>query len=523
MRNFMLKKLFCPFIFLVSLINTDGQISSSKIERYFDEIGKVNQLNGNILLSAEGKVISTRSFGYADFETHKRNATNSRFNLASISKLFTSTAILQLRDKGKLSLDDHLTKFFPGFPFTDVTIRHLLTHTSGLPDFDIYNNIARKKPGRLITNEDVLSELTGWKQGADFKPGDSYRYCNVGYNLLALIIEKVSGLSLATYLERYIFKPAGMQDTYLSTYPDHFFYQDTACVRMHYQAHPYYDAKYEHADSLAQSENIRFANYTCAALVGSSNIISTTADMLRFDNAFFGGKLLKPATTQEAVTPLRLNNGEVFYDGHMDTMLGEGKMSVGLGWEIFEMPGFGKLFGHGGFLFGNATFYFHTAEKKQTIIAFDNTACSEFGRIVTSSLYLLNAKEPLEIRNHHSLAFVYGSTLVKHGPDAAASAFNAVKSDTSHYYLSEWEFNQLGGNLLYGSSFEGHRSLAVEVFKINTLLFPNSFNTYDSYAEGLRAIGKKHEAIIMYQKSISLNPDNEEGKKNLEELLKSKD
>jgi hypothetical protein len=126
----------------------------------------------------------------------------------------------------------------------------------------------------------------------------------------------------------------------------------------------------------------------------------------------------------------------------------------------------------------------------------------------------------MEIRNHHSLAFVYGSTLVKQGPDAATSAFNAVKSDTDHYYLSEWEFNQLGGNLLYRSSFEGLERLAVEVFKMNTFLFPASFNTYDSYAEGLRTVGKKQEAIIMFQKSIPLNPDNVEVKKKLEELLK---
>jgi len=140
--------------------------------------------------------------------------------------------------------------------------------------------------------------------------------------------------------------------------------------------------------------------------------------------------------------------------------------------------------------------------------------------MVTSANYLLNGNEPLEIRNLHSLAFVYGSTLVKQGPDAAASAFNAVRSDTTHYYLSEWEFNQPGGNLLYGSSFDGHGCLALEVFKMNTFLFPASFNTYDSYAEGLRETGKKQEAIIMYQKSIALNPNNEEGKKNLEELLK---
>jgi len=120
------------------------------------------------------------------------------------------------------------------------------------------------------------------------------------------------------------------------------------------------------------------------------------------------------------------------------------------------------------------------------------------------------------------MAFVYGSALVKDGPDAAAAAFNAIKSDTAHYYLNEWEFNQLGGNLLNLSKFEGHKGLALEVFKLNTILFPASANTYDSYAYGLRATGRKKEAIQMYQKSLAMQPDNDDGKQALKELTEGK-
>jgi CubicO group peptidase (beta-lactamase class C family) len=494
---------------------------NQKIESYLDKIGKEDQLNGNILLAVKGQIIAGRSFGYADFEACIPNTSDFRFNIASISKVFTSTAILQLRDKKKLSLDDHLTKFFPDFPFAGITIRHLLTHTSGLPDFALYDNIAKLNPGMVITNKDIIPELKNWRQGLGFNPGENYQYCNVGYNLLAMVIEKVSGLSLSTYLKRYIFNPAGMNNTYLSIYPSHFFYRDNLCVKMHYRPHPYYDTIYKHADSSALFEYMKFANYTCSGLVGGSNIISTTTDLFKFDLAFFDGRLLKHSTIREAITPMKLNNGEIFFDKQMDTMLGDGKMAVGLGWDIFEQPKYGKSVGHGGFLFGNATFYFHNPEKKQTIIAFDNTAGSEFGRIVTSALNLLNGEEPMAIRNHQSMAFLYGSTLVKHGPDAAACALNVVKDDTAHYYLSEWEFNQLGGNLLYRSAFDGHQNMALEVFKICTLLFPHSYNTYDSYAEGLIVTGRKQEAIQMYRKSISLNPENEYGKKSLEELLKN--
>lgn len=291
---------------------------------------------------------------------------------------------------------------------------------------------------------------------------------------------------------------------------------------MHYQPHPYYDTTYVHADSTAQFEYVKFANFIANGPVGGSNVISTAADLLQFDRAFFDGRLLKPSTMEEALTPMKLNNGTVYYTEQMDTMPGDGKESIGLGWELFDQPLYGGSVGHGGFLYGNATFYFHNLEKKQIIIAFDNAAGSEYGRIIASALYLLNRKEPMEIRNHHSMAFVYGSTLVKQGPDAAASAFNMIKNDTAHYYLSEWELNQLGGNLLFKSSFEGHQNLALEVFKVNTLLFPDSFNTYDSYAQGLREVGKKKEAVMMFQKSIALNPNNEDGKVALKELVDGK-
>jgi tetratricopeptide (TPR) repeat protein len=203
-------------------------------------------------------------------------------------------------------------------------------------------------------------------------------------------------------------------------------------------------------------------------------------------------------------------------------MQGDGKMAFGLGWDLFEQPGFSKAVGHAGFFYGNNAFYYHVLDKKQFITGYDNTGGSEFGRIITSTLYLLNGKASMPARDKHSLAYVYGSTLVKDGPDAAATAFNAVKSDTAHYYLDENEFNQLGGNLLYKTDFAGHQQLALEVFKLNTFLFPDSFNTYDSYGQGLRETGSRKEAILMYQKSITLNPGNEDGKQALKELMEAK-
>jgi CubicO group peptidase (beta-lactamase class C family) len=496
-----------------------AQSANNKIETYFDEVGKVAQLNGNIALVAHDRVVSEKSFGYADFETKQTNNLRSAFNLASISKIFTSTAILQLRDKGKLTLNDHVIKYLPDFPYPDISIRHLLTHTSGLPDLELFESIIQKYPDTVITNKNIVPELKKWGKGLNFKPGDQYQYCNIGYSLLAMIVEKITKMPFQNYLRQYIFQPSGMSSTYVSIYPYHTYNQDENCVRMHAKPHPYYDSTYLYVDSIGR---FKYTNHNCSGTIGESNVITTTDDMLKFDRAFFAGRLLKATTIEEALTPAKLNNGTVYYNEHMDTMLGEGKGLYGLGWEIFEQPGYGKSVGHGGYKFGLATFYYRNLRNSQTIIAFDNTAGSEFGRIITSSLYLLNGKQPLEIRNKKSLACVYGTILVKDGVDAAAGLFNSIKSDTAHYYLSEWEFNQLGGNLLFGSGFKNHKELALEVFKMNTLLFPDSYNTYDSYAMGLREAGKRREAILMYQKSIALNPQNEDGKQALKELSDGK-
>jgi CubicO group peptidase (beta-lactamase class C family) len=508
-------------IFITCLWFSSAFAQNAKINSYFQTLG--DRFNGNILLAQNGRVVLNRAAGYADFLTKKPNTTDARFNLCSISKVFTSTAILQLRDKGKLSLDDHLAKYFPDFQFKDITLRQLLAHTSGLPDFAIWEDRIDKDPNVILTTDrDLLPAIHNWKGGLRFEPGTQYQYCNVGYQLLALVIEKVSGTSLSNYLERYIFKPSGMKDTYLSVYPSRVWQDDPRAVKMHRHNHPYYDSTYAYTDSSNIFDYVRYQNYNCGSLIGGSNVISTTTDLMAFDRAFFSGKLLKSSSVAEVLEPLKIN-GVVVYDQQMDTMLGEGKMTVGLGWSIWEQPGYGKSVGHGGYLFGNATIYIHHMQGNQTIIAFDNADGSGgFGQVVTSSLYLLNGKEPMQFDRHHSMAFVYGSTLVKDGADAAACALNAIKGDTAHYYLNEWEFNQLGGNMLNFSKFEGHQQLALEVFKLNTIMFPNSANTYDSYAFGLRATGKKKEAIQMYQKSLAMDPNNDDGKQALKELMEGK-
>lgn len=499
------------FIVAAAMLLCYTHAFSRQLDPYFDQVAGLKQLNGNILLAKNNKTVYKRSFGYADFASGRLNNADSQYNLASISKIFTSTAILQLKEKGLLKLDDHFIKYFPAFPYPDITIRHLLTHTSGLPDLELFEDLIRKYPDTIISNNTILRELERQNRPLYAKPGDKFEYCNNGFSLLAMLVEKISNSSFAAYLQKKIFIPANMQHTSVG------YKKDSNSVQF-FTIPVFYDSSFVNIDLIGHH---RYTHYNCSGGTGQSNIITTTADLLAFDQAFFSGRLLNAASIAEAFTPVKLNNGQV-YEGHMDTMGGEGKGYYGLGWEIFDQPGYGRSVGHGGYKIGMATFYFRNLERKQTIIAFDNTAGSEFGRIITSSYLLMNNQAPPALRIKRSLVRIYGQAIADKGTEYGFSLFSELKADTVHYYLNEWEMNNLGGTLLYAAKFAGHQLLALEVFKLNTLLFPESFNTYDSYADALYENGKKDEAIRMYRHSIVLNPNNFEGKDKLKKLLENR-
>ena len=504
-------------IFFLSVIMLSGMFSTAqnrlgKLNIYFNNISRTESMNGNILLAENGRTIYQRSFGYADFPSSSTNDINVRYNLASISKIFTSTAILQLKEKGKVHLEDTFQHYFPEFPYPGITIRHLLTHTSGLPDLELYEPLVKQFPDTVITNDIIIPTLIKENKALYFHPGDKFDYCNMNYSLLAMLVEKLSGLSFSEYLRTYIFQPAGMQLTYCVKRS---YQQSQAGIATPHTMAAFYDTAYS---PVFQLQRYRYTSYNNSSPIGASNIMTTTSDLQLFDRAFFDGKLLSAASIAEALTPLRLNNGDTYWD-HMDTMLGEGRGSYGLGWEIFEQPEFGRSVGHGGFLIGMATFYFRNIDRKQTIIGFDNVAGPAFGNIVTSAFYIMNDQPPMQLKIKTSLVRLFARSMVQYGVDNAISCLTSLRSDTSKYYFSEHEMNQLGYAFLYFSSFSDHLQFAIETFKVNMLLFPDSYNTYDSYAEALSMAGKKQEAILMYQKSIALNPDNQGGIKALKQLL----
>ncbi|MFP5246137.1 MAG: serine hydrolase [Thermoanaerobaculia bacterium] len=462
-------------------------------------------LHGGVLVAEKGKILFHRAYGEADVAAHIPNRPDSRFQIASVAKVFTSTAILQLADKQRLRLEDPVARHLPAFPYREITIRHLLAHTSGLPDLELFEPSSGEE--RVIRNADVIPALRAWPKGPAFAPGTAFRYSNVNYMLLALVIEAASGRPYAQYLQRFVFTPAGMKDTYVLTDGA----PDARRVKNHilptmYDTTPV-DVSSVNLKDAVKMRRIRYETVQLGSTLGDQNIVSTTLDLFRFIEALERGALLRPATFKTATSRQPLADGTIRYDDPPPPFATH--CSYGLGWEVCD-----EMIGHSGYNRGIAVMLFHDPSRRQTVIAFDNTDGGDLGKKFASVVRVLNGAAPLELDRRRSLTREYGRTLLECGSAAALIAYNRMRADTTRYTGTQRGMNILGYDLLHN----GHAAEALEPFRINVILYPNDANVYDSYAEALAANGKTSEAIVMYERALQLDPKNERGARALERL-----
>ena len=472
-------------LLLIIANNLTAQSKKDNLDAYFSSLFKSEQFNGNVLIADNGNILYEKSFGLADIPNKRNLKTEASFPIASISKTFTATAILQLKQKGKLQLQDKVSKFLTNFPYPAVTIRQLLSHTAGLPIYDsLFYSLIPKHPDTVFTNKDLIPAFISSKAPLIFKSSEDFSYNNVNYNILALVIEKLSGLSYGDYLNEYIFKPAGMKNTSLSN----FFSREDKNLAKRYNLKYPYSEKLQLVDTAAEFKIIYSFNFQ-----GHGDLISTTHDLLKYDIALSNGSLLNDTTLREAYTPIKLRNGE------------DNVQRYGLGWITNADTSIGEIVKHDGGLPGGRTMLMRNLSRHQTIILFDNNA-NNVVPIADNALRILNG---LKVENpKKSAARTYAVALAKSGVKVSNSLLSGIKSDTANYYLSEDELNSFGYAFL-----SNNKAVEAEVaFKKNAELFPLNWNTYDSYGEVLLKHGKKKEALKMYQKSVELNPNNENGK-----------
>ncbi|RZK68462.1 MAG: class A beta-lactamase-related serine hydrolase, partial [Pedobacter sp.] len=314
------------------------------IADFIQNLHKKYNFNGNVLVAKKGKIIYQGAKGWADYLHRDSLKINSEFELASITKTFTGTAIMQLVEAGKLGLDDDVKKFYPNFPYEGITVRLLLSHRSGMMNYVYFiDDIWRKEKRNMkkgVTNQEVMQVIADKKPNPYTKPDRVFHYNNSNYMVLGAIIEKVTGQRYSQYMMEHIFKPAGMKNT-----------------------HVYSTSEYEKVpvDVVGHDRNsFRYSvvqNFLDGP-VGDKGIYSTLHDLVLFDNYLKNGRLLTKNSLDSA------------YKGRNKPV--NGHFNYGYGWRMFDGKGMDKVVYHTGWWHGFRHIYVRDLDKDIVVIFLGN-------------------------------------------------------------------------------------------------------------------------------------------------------
>jgi CubicO group peptidase (beta-lactamase class C family) len=452
------------------------------IEAYLAKLEKEGY-SGSALIALNGKPAISRGFGYSDIERKLRNSPRTIFDIGSITKQFTAAAILKLEMQGKLSTDDKITKYFQNVPpdKADMTIHQLLRHATGLPGGvgGDYEKIAETEFVEKVFSAPLR-----------FPVGTRFSYSNVGYSLLALIVEKVSGQSYEQYLYENLWKPAGMETTGY-TRPN--FNKNLIAVGYRNE---------ERWGKPTEKEWEKDAPFL--HLKGNGGILSTTEDLWKWDRALLTDKILSKAAKVKYYFPA-LREDET------------GRSHYGYGWDVMKTDRNTTRIWHNG---ANRIFYadfYRFIDEGVTIILMTNSWQNSFndtGRVISKIIFDANYQPVVPIAetaaNRAFTDEIMNLTLAK-GLKAATEVFQKRNNKID---LLENVINAKGYNLMEEKKLKE----AIEIFKLNVFAFPQSANAFDSLGEAYLEAGDKESAVENYKKSLLLNPENENAREVLKRL-----
>jgi CubicO group peptidase (beta-lactamase class C family) len=364
--------LLITFVFL-SVHIVRAQNVPAALDRLFQQVSTDPQIrfNGVVLVADHDKIIYQNAVGFSNIGMQQKNTPETRFQLASLSKVFTATAVMQLVEKGSIVLDDPLIKYMPAFPYTGITIRQILSHTSGLPDFrDVY----RVKSTHALNNSDILPALVQFGPLAS-APGAEWHYSSMGYAMLANLVEKVSGQPFPQYIQEHICIPAGMMHSYvLSPYIIH---PDSLRAMNYFSPHPQPLTTQDSLHTILESP--------WQTIVGPGLMVSSARDLLSFSEALFDNKILSAKSQQEMYTIVKLKGGT-------DAKLDHAPIYAALGWGVDIDQSSGQIVSHDGGSMGISTILLRNLKTHQTVIVLENTdnrGILEFG---VNAMRILNGK-----------------------------------------------------------------------------------------------------------------------------------
>jgi CubicO group peptidase (beta-lactamase class C family) len=460
--------------------------TKKKISAYIQIVmGKFDIPGVAVAVTRDNGVFYADAYGVKNVMTEEKLWPEHIFHMASVSKLFVATAVVQLVEQGKINLDDPLTAYLPYFRMDDerykkITIRKMLNHTSGMPDVDDYEwDKPQYDEGAA---ERYVCSLAKEKLVA--APGERYRYSNMAYDVLGDVIAKVSGKPFEDFMKESILNPLGMRES---------------------------DFLYEH---------IKKELRTSPHIWDSGVIVS---DFYPYNRIHAPSGTLNSNVIEMARWALvNLNLGEL--DGRRilnedsydllwqpSVQLNE-KTSIGLGWVLSEHRGFSTV-SHSGDDPGYSCDFKLIPKKKIGIILASNYTSTPISSMTDGVADILLGFEPEVPKKPVSLYF--RRIMDKDGIDAAKDAYQKwYRESKDDYDFSPYELNSLGYKYIRSNEM----NKAIAVFRFNVELFPDNSNVYDSLAEAFEINGDTGLAVENYKKSLELNPENTRAREKLKKL-----
>ncbi len=306
-----------------------------RIDNFFHKVWNKED-NVSFLIAQNGKILYENYNGFANRYKKDSITKDTPLHIASVSKVITATAVLMLVDAGKIKLEQKVTEFLPNFPYPDVNVLTLLNHRSGMRNYAYFTyedgNWDRKKE---LTNADIISVMNDRHIGLESKTDTRFAYCNTNYAMLALIIEKVTGLKYPDAMQEMIFKPLGMNNTFV-----------------------YETSKHYGKVSLSYKGNMDLAVEYLDGVYGDKNIYSTPRDLLKFDMAKYSSCYLNPELIKKV------------YHGYSNER--KGQRNYGLGIRMMEFEKGEPFYYHNGWWHGNTSCYINLKKEKVTMFVISN-------------------------------------------------------------------------------------------------------------------------------------------------------
>lgn len=315
--------------------------------------------NGSVLIGYKGKILYERYFGFANREQGQRIMPTSSGQLASTSKTFTASAILLLHQHKYLNINEEVKAYLPSFPYDGITIKMLLNHRSGLPNYLNWVPRIKKDTRTPMTNDELLQLYATHKPKLDFKPDTRFNYSNTNYAFLSSIIESVTEMSYSAFMKKYIFDPLGLDNTFV----------------------------FDPAEGLPQNATISYKyNWVrepvmyADGITGDKGIYSTARDLYRWDQSLYKGTILNNESIELAYGPCSFER--------------PGVKNYGLGWRMFCYPDGDKIIYHNGWWHGNNTVFYRFIKDNFTIIVLGNKYNSGIYRQAKPVFSIVNNSDP---------------------------------------------------------------------------------------------------------------------------------